>query len=232
MAADLASRLKLPGISVIEFGVAGGNGLVELESIAQEMSKHFRISISVFGLDTGEGMPEPLDYRDQPYVWDRGFYKMDREVLQSRLSTASLLLGDVGDTVPKLIQDKGLHPIGFVAFDLDYYSSTCKALAAFSGAFETRLPRVFCYFDDTIWPPTACHGEYLGELCAIREYNLENAEKKLCKMQFLHWTRLHPAWWNDQMYVLHDFWHPLYCTNVNPTGDSYRQKELLNAGRR
>lgn len=30
-AAELAKRLKLPGVSAIEFGVAGGNGLVALE---------------------------------------------------------------------------------------------------------------------------------------------------------------------------------------------------------
>jgi hypothetical protein len=66
-AADLAHRLKVPAISVIEFGVAGGQGLFELEKLAQLMGAHFAVPISVIGFDTGTGMPDPVDYRDLPY---------------------------------------------------------------------------------------------------------------------------------------------------------------------
>jgi hypothetical protein len=60
------------------------------------------------------------------------------------------------------------YPVGFVAFDLDYYSSTTVAFRVFE---KEHLPRVHCYFDDTIWPESAYHNEYIGELCAIREFN-------------------------------------------------------------
>ncbi len=39
-----------------------------------------------------------------------------------------------------------------LAFDLDYYSSTKTALQLFEGGPESRLPRVYCYFDDIMWP--------------------------------------------------------------------------------
>ncbi len=62
-AADMAKRLKIPAISVMEFGVAGGNGLVALEQIAEEVADHFGIKIQVLGFDTGEGMPEAATCR-------------------------------------------------------------------------------------------------------------------------------------------------------------------------
>src|SRR4051794_31905515 len=72
-AANMAQCLELSHISVIEFGVAGGNGLLAMERIAQQVGKYFGIEISVYGFDSGQGMPEPIDYRDLPYVWGAGF---------------------------------------------------------------------------------------------------------------------------------------------------------------
>ena len=95
-------------------------------------------------------------------------------------------------------------PIGFVAFDLDYYSSTRSALRVFK---LQHLPRVYCYFDDTIWPETACHNDYTGELCAIREFNMENSGAKLCQIHGLSQTQPRKAAWNEGTYVLHDFEH-------------------------
>ena len=145
-AADLAKQLNLAGISVIEFGVAGGRGLLALESIAGQVARRFGITIAVFGFDSGKGMPEPTDYRDLPHVWDKGFYEMDREKLQAKLSSAELILGDVGQSVNSFLQRPSILPIGFVAFDLDYYRSTKNALQVFDSSHH--LPRVYCYFDD------------------------------------------------------------------------------------
>ena len=39
---------------------------------------------------------------------------------------------------------------------------------------------------------------------------------KLCPIHMLRHTLPHPSAWHDQMYVLHDFHHPLYCINVTP----------------
>ncbi|HXB67055.1 MAG TPA: hypothetical protein VNY05_02360 [Candidatus Acidoferrales bacterium] len=224
-AADLAKRLGLDRISVIEMGVAGGKGLLALERIAKSVGNRFAIRIDVTGFDSGQGMPAPNDYRDLPYVWDKGFYKMDVSELKARLSPATeLIIGDVEQTVPSWVPKAS---IGFVAFDLDYYSSTKTALGLFGNHdANTRLPRCYCYFDDLMWPEYACHNEYVGELCAIKEFNEQHESKKLCPIHMFRHSRVHQAAWNEQMYVLHDFKHPLYCKNVTPSGDRYTQIPL------
>ena len=224
-AADLALRLGIPAISVIELGVAGGRGLLALESIATEVSRVFGIKIAVYGFDSGTGLAAPVDYRDVPHVFGQGFYEMDQAALEASLKDAALILGDVARTVPAFFQNSEPPPIGFVAFDLDYYSSTKKAMQLFEAAPETRLPRVYCYFDDIIGE-TACHNEYIGELCAIREFNIEHAHHKICPIHMLALLRPHPAIWNEQMYVMHDFLHPLYAVNLTPKTSTATQLPL------
>jgi hypothetical protein len=214
-AANLAKSLGHSGITVIEFGVASGKGLMALEQIADHIAAETGIRICTYGFDTGEGMPQPEDYRDLPYVWGSGFYRMDAEGLKRRIHNARLVLGNVRETVKDLLAST-IDPIGFVSFDLDYHSSTKEALRVFDGPSSTRLPRVFCFFDDVIWPERACYSEYAGEYLAIREFNTEHEEMKVSKIPHLTWMRQHAAAWNDQMYVLHDFFHPEYCTNITP----------------
>jgi len=225
-AAELAKNLKLDGLSAIEFGVAGGDGLVALEAIAEEVSRYWEIPIKVYGFDTGEGMPAPCDYRDLPHVWKKGFYRMEVEALKSRLKTAKLILGDVDKSVPPFLADPTLLPIGFISFDLDFYSSTKKALRIFTGDARTTLPRVFCYFDDIFFPEFACHNESVGELCAIREFNELHQAQKLYPLHLLRNTQPHPAPWHDQVYIFHNFEHPLYCVNVAPTDQRWGQLPL------
>ena len=212
-AADLAKRLGLSSISVIEFGVAGGRGLLALESIAQVIGDELGVTIHVAGFDSGKGMPQPVDYRDLPHVWAGGFYAMEEEKLRARLSPKTqLVIGDVAEMVGRWTAPA---PIGFAAFDLDYYSSTKAALSLFEAAEERpHLPRVYCYFDDIIWPERACHNEYTGELGAIRDFNETHTSLKVCPIHMLHHTLPHRYAWSDAMYVLHDFVHPLYSRNI------------------
>jgi hypothetical protein len=224
-AAQQAKLLGVPGISVIEFGVAGGNGLLALEKIADEIAAHFGIRISVFGFDSAVGMPEAADYRDLPYVWSRGFYDMDVAQLKARLHPETrLILGDVKGTVQNLQDVK--DPIGFVSFDLDYYSSTRAALTIFDLPSASRLPRVYCYFDDIIYPEFACHNAWTGELCAIREFNEQHSDMKLSPFHQLRWMRPHAESWNEQIYILHDFHHPLYSVNLMLKFGHQPQKRL------
>lgn len=224
-AADLAKRLGLPSISVIELGVAGGRGLLALESIANVIGDELEVTIHVAGFDSGRGMPDPVDYRDLPHVWAKGFYAIEEDKLRSRLSPKTdLVIGDVADVVGRW---KAPAPIGFVAFDLDYYSSTKAALSLFEAAEERpHLPRVYCYFDDTVEPARACHNEYTGELCAIREFNETHASLKVCPIHLLHHTLPHPYAWSDAMYVLHDFRHPLYCRNITAQDEASTQLRI------
>jgi hypothetical protein len=216
--AMLAKRLGLSAISVLEFGVAGGRGLVALEKLAIEIEAATGVRIDVYGFDSGGGMPPPIDYRDLPHVWDQGFYKMDEAALRKRLVRAELVLGDVAETVPELLASPTLAPVGFIAFDLDYYSSTKAAFRIFEGASATRLPRVYCYFDDIAGPEFACMNEFVGEYLAIREFNDEHARQKICPIANLKIERPKAAPWNDQTFVFHDFDHPLYTKNIAPTG--------------
>ena len=68
-AAQLAHRLALPRISVIEFGCGGGNGLLNAEMHCVEVAKIFPdVAFELYGFDTGDGLPPPIeDYRDFPH---------------------------------------------------------------------------------------------------------------------------------------------------------------------
>lgn len=142
--AHLAAALKIPRISVLEFGVAGGNGLVSLELISADVEQLFGVGIDVYGFDAGSGLPAPLDHRDSPNLFQASAFPMDEQKLRARLTRAQLLLGDVGATVPKFIASNPA-PVGFVAFDLDLYSSTAQALHTFEAPAEVLLPRVLLF---------------------------------------------------------------------------------------
>jgi len=224
-AARLARDLGLPGVTVAELGVAGGSGLVNMERTAAEISAKMGIPIDVVGFDGGQGMPSPIDYRDLPYVWKQGFYKMDVDKLRARLKGAQLILGDVATTARQWEQ-QARYPLGFVAFDLDYYSSTRDAFALFNGEAQHHLPRVYCYFDDIIWPEHACHNEFTGELLAIREFNEQHESRKIAPLHLLRHQLAHPFAWADQIYVMHNFVHPLYSRNLTPDGLRHTQHPL------
>jgi hypothetical protein len=210
-AASLARQLKLPAMTVLELGVAGGNGLVELERLCPEIGAENQLRIRIVGFDLGSGMPQPVDYRDMPYIWQRGFFKMDEARLRSRLTSAELILGDIAEMGPSFMASIP-PPIGFISFDLDYYSSTMAAMRGLlNHAPEFYLPRVFCYFDDTVGPHEELHSEFTGELLAIREFNETGQYRKLAKINGLRYKLLpHEEPWVNGMYVLHIFDHPQY----------------------
>jgi hypothetical protein len=215
-AALQARGLGLPAISAIEFGVAGGNGLAALERHADGVEALTGVAVSCFGFDAGSGMPEPADVRDLPYIWRKGYFTMDVEALRRRLRRSELVLGDVRETLPVFLQRAGIPPVGFVSFDLDYYSSTVAALAVLDGPDATHLPRTFCYFDDIIGDDHELHSPYAGELLAIAEFNAAHEQRKLAPIQGLRHKRRIQSVWNDQLYVMHDFGHREYATHLGP----------------
>jgi len=213
-AAREARALGLPAISVIELGVAGGRSLLSLERHARAIQADCGVEIAVFGFDLGSGLPEPRDYRDMPYVWRSGYFAMDGEQLRDRLQSAEIVVGDVAETVLPFLTRHGLPPIGFVAFDLDYYSSTVAALGLLSGDAPTLLPRVFCHFDDVVGDDWELHSEYTGELLAISEFNATHSDRKLAPIHGLAYKRRIAAEWHAKQYVLHHFSHPLYEKHI------------------
>ncbi|MFN8739336.1 MAG: hypothetical protein ACK5YR_05400 [Pirellula sp.] len=215
-AARLASALGVKSISALEFGVAGGRGLLALESLCPEIERAFGVSIEVWGFDTGEGLPEPVDYRDLPYIWKSGFYKMDRMALEAKLNRSKLVLGDVKETVPTFFAKHAPAPIGAAFFDLDFWSSTLSAQQIFSAGPESMLPRVFCYYDDVISNDGGgVLSDDVGQLLAIADYNSTSSNKKLRRVAGLSEKRRIQAVWPSQIYVHHSYDHPDYVTYVH-----------------
>jgi hypothetical protein len=210
-AAKLAVKLGYKKISAVEFGVAGGNGLVNFEYHAEQISKILPIEIEVYGFDTGEGLPPPVDYRDLLYHWKQGFYKMDVKALEARLKHAKLILGNVSDTVEGFFEANKPAPIGAISFDLDFYSSTKDALAILKGLHTFLLPRIFCYFDDTIGSDLELYSDFTGQRLAIHEFNRENESIKLGVPYYLPHSG-YTGGWRDQIWIAHLFGHPKYNT--------------------
>jgi hypothetical protein len=208
-AAELASKLGYSRMSAVEFGVAGGRGLLQLESHAEEVSKIFQIDIEIYGFDTGEGLPEPMDYRDLPYHWKKGFYKMDVAGLQARLKKAKLVLGDIAETSTTFFETHNPAPIGAIAYDLDFYSSTAAALKMLDAGEKYHLPRIFCYFDDMSGTEIELYNDYTGQRLAINEFNRDHADIKLSPAYHLLSRRTVEPWYH-LLRICHFFKHGRY----------------------
>jgi hypothetical protein len=100
-----AKGLGLSRISAIEFGVAGGSGLAVMQNLARRISSIIGVEIDVYGFDLETGLPSPEDYRDLPFIWQKGFFAMDKSALAKRLSpSVKLILGDVSETIPEFLK--------------------------------------------------------------------------------------------------------------------------------
>jgi len=218
-AACLAKALGLDKVSVIEFGVAAGAGLVALENAAGEAGRFHGVDIEVYGFDSGQGLPPPKDRRDLPYLWQEGFYDMDQAKLRSVLKKAQLVLGDVAETVTSFFERHSPAPVGMVSMDLDYYSSTLDALKLFDADPAFLLPRVYCYFDDIISSDYGIMTDSVGQLRAIGDFCESHASRKVERINGLKHARPVQAKWNDQIYVAHIFDHPDYDAYVHPDKD-------------
>ena len=215
---NLARVLGLTRVSVIEFGVAGGNGLLTLERIAETAESIFGVNVDVFGFDTGTGLPKPKDYRDMPNVWSEGFFPMDVEKLKSQLKRAQLVLGPVGETVRKFTGSTP-SPVAFIGFDLDLYTSTRDAFGIFEGDQRLLLPRVYCYFDDIMG---FTFGDHVGERLAISEFTASHDLRKLSPIYGLeHYVprRFANRWWG-KYYMAPIFDHESYGTYDGTIGGS------------
>lgn len=208
-AAAIAGRTGQERMSVLEFGVAGGRGLVAMEGAAAAAAAALGVEIDVYGFDTGKGLPAPRDPRDAPFAAAAGDFPMDEDRLRSRLERAQLVLGDVKDTIGSFLSSDAA-PIGFMSFDLDYYTSTRDALEILLGDSRTVMPRVLCYFDDTHGYPW---GDVNGARLAISEFNDSHRDRKVSQLHGLRYI-LPPSEftsrWTDAMYVAHLFDHPAY----------------------
>jgi hypothetical protein len=203
-AADQARRQGISAVSVIEFGVASGQGLLILEACAKAIAEQTGVEVAVFGFDTGKGLPQPIgDHRDHPDLWQPGDFPMDEDKLRRQLSSrTTLVIGNVAETVPRFVAAAEHPPVGFAAIDLDLYSSTRDALQLLSSPDRHMLHRVALYFDDVIG---LGHHSFAGERLAISEFNAANECVKIDRWYSLaHGNPFPEHAWLTKMYMAHD----------------------------
>ena len=216
-AVELAGALGHRGVTVIEFGVGTGGGLLALARHARHYAAESGLAVRVVGFDSAEGLPPPLDYRDVPYAWRQGQYLMERDELRARLADGvELVLGDVAETVPSYLarhaEDLASHPVGFISFDLDYYSSTTSSLAVLRDSEDKHvLPRVTAYFDDIITV-----AEHTGEFAAIADFNRDHEAGHVGPVNALRDYLPFSPTWADRVYEYHRNHHPDYNRYETP----------------
>jgi hypothetical protein len=205
--ADWALAHGLNKLTVLECGVASGIGLWNMIDVGRKVTRLTSVQFEFVGFDTGTGLPQPRDYRDHPERFQGGDYPMPEGLRRSLPSNARLVLGDLADTVPPFVAELSAQaPIGFVAVDLDYYSSTRQALKLLEGPPECYLPVTLMFFDD-IGFPTA--NDFCGERLAINEFNDAHELRKIELDRFLRYRRVYKnSNWLDRLYQLHVLDHP------------------------
>jgi hypothetical protein len=211
---NLARALGVDRVSVIEFGVAGGNGQMALEEIAERVEKIFPVGIDIYGFDSGAGLPPPRDHRDVPNLTSEGLYCMDHEKLRQRLRRARLVLGPIEHTMSKFLESAPA-PIAFVSCDLILYTSTVHALKVLEGDHSVLLPRIHWYCDDVLG---FTYGDHNGERLAISEFNTVHEMRKVSPIYGLKYylpSRLANEMWVDKFWIAHIFDHPLYGRRDN-----------------
>ena len=220
-AAMQARALGLRAVTIIEFGVAGGGGLRCMErhaGLIERIAEFRDFEFTIVGFDREGGMPKSQDPRDVVYWYEPGTFEVDVDAVRSTLQRARYLVGDIADTVSELLEE-GLPPIGFVALDVDFFSSTIDALQVFRMPPESRLPRVLCYLDDVFGiSDLTIMGESVGEEAAMRIWNEENPDKPINQVAGLRNKRPLPRHWNDQIWCLHDLRHSQYNTGIRQLG--------------
>lgn len=227
-AADAAKRYGYKAVTLIEFGVAGGAGLLNMCRIAERTQKATGVEFRVFGFDTGKGMPPPIDYRDLPESFQAGDFPMNTQRLRQALPDfAKLIIGDIADTVPEFLRSLDEEtPIGFVAVDVDYYSSAKKALAVLGGSPKLYLPIVPVYLDDI---GVDGSNPWTGELLAVDEFNRDNKFRKIAPFTLLRSRRIFKnTQWIDRMFAAHIHDHALRSPTHRRKSRNVLPNEYIN----
>ena len=184
--------------------------MLALERAAIKIETIIGVGIDVYGFDSGRGLPKPSDYRDLPNIFSEGAHSMNFEKLKVCLTKAELILGLVEETVPEFIARR-LAPVGFISFDLDFYSSTRAAFQLLEADYAYLMPRIHCYFDDITG---FSFSEFTGMRLAISEFNQSHAMRKIspifCLKHYLP-EKYKETLWPNKLYMAHFFDHPFYA---------------------
>jgi hypothetical protein len=222
-AAKLSKSLGIDKISALEFGTASGAGLLEMEKIAKLIQRETGVRIEVYGFDLMSGLPHTNDFKDQVYFWPPGLFNVNSKKYTKKMTNSKIVIGDVSTTTQSFIEVYNPAKIGFISFDLDYYSSTKAALKIFNFSSDRYLPRVECYMDDTASFELLSASTHTGVLAAISEFNTKSENTKVLIKEDVGRLRKLPGNWFRAMYVAHFFDHEDYNSSVF---DEFQQKKL------
>tara|TARA_A100001015_G_scaffold17261_1_gene20099 strand:+ start:1320 stop:2147 length:828 start_codon:yes stop_codon:yes gene_type:complete len=206
-----ANKLGYEEVSVLELGVAGGNGIIALENYRKKIEKLTNVKIKIYGFDYGDGLPITKNKFDLPFFWSSGEFKIDKEKLYNKIDS-KIFFGDIKDTFKEFVKSKP-PTISAIFFDLDYYSSTKNFLNQLSEFKELLSPRVYCYFDD-IFNVNHYFNEHNGELLAIKEFNNESKDIKIGKSPTDSSDFKFPIG-AEKLFMLHNFSHKDYLKNIS-----------------
>jgi len=212
--ADEARLLGLKKVTLLEFGVATGAGLLNICKIAEKVTRRTGVEFDVLGFDTGTGMPPPQSYRDHPDLYQAGDFPMNHAALSHLLpANARLIIGEIAQTVPDFLEQVSAEaPIGFISIDVDYYTSTKDTLGVLEGTPVQYLPKTVIYLDDV---ELESHNSWCGELLAVNEFNDEHELRKIERHAFLRSRRIfRNAPWIDHIFTLHILDHPTRSTLI------------------
>jgi hypothetical protein len=209
-AASLARYFGYKKVTICEFGVASGHGLMNMIELAAKLTRVNGIEYRIVGFDTGEGLPEVSGHKDHPEIWSAGdFTGPDKEELEKQVAgRAELIFGDIKDTVGPFMDTLTPEcPLAFISVDVDIYSASKSALNCLTGPTEKYFPAVGIYFDDTEF---YFANKWGGELAAIEEFNEEQENRKIDQDRSLPGRRpVRDANWHRQMFVCHILDHEL-----------------------
>ena len=178
IAGFISVRSGVKSVSVVEFGVGRGGGMMSLVKISRLFSRLLDVKINVVGVDNGSGLPQPKDSRDHPEIWKEGEFRLTESKILPRLQRllsnerARLIIGDLNTDIARVSRsiEAASTPVGFISIDVDYYSSTKPVLDWISRS-ELRSFIDYCplYFDDTdsLWS----FNKFSGQALAIKEFN-------------------------------------------------------------
>ncbi len=206
--ADQAKEVGIDRVTLVEFGVATGAGILNMAKVAKQVTRVTGVQFDIYGFDTGRGMPEPRSVRDHPELYQAGDFAMDVDRLRAAVpANVKLVLGDLASTVPEFTKElDGSAPIGFVSLDVDFYYSSVDALQVLAGPPECYLPRTCLYADDI---EHVSHNTFCGEQLAIAEFNTDHDLRKIERYPFLSRYRVFDrAPWILHMYTVHVLDHP------------------------
>ena len=210
-----AKKLRYEEITVLELGVAGGNGIISLEKYKKKIEALYDIKINIYGFDSGEGIPPSNSKFDLPFHWKQGDFTTDKNLLEKN-TKSKIIYGDIRDSIDEFVKYKPKNIIA-IFFDMDLYTSTKNFLNQIDKIQEYLAPRVYCYFDD-IFNPNHWINKDVGEQLAIEEFNIENKNLKI---------GLAPDSVNDfkfplakgQLFMLNHFDHPDYRKYIGFEGE-------------